>query len=143
MTRLIDIKYYRFDRDDDDQAAPPDVAWWNTLLRSASGYHAFQRQHSFNADPEDAARFLLFDPWLPLSVFNAAGAALYQLDKLKTDFDAKPGPEVKRAAEALQTRLEARPERVAGRTLHRYLDEVQVDIIGLASAVNERFFAPE
>ncbi|WP_375207945.1 alpha-E domain-containing protein [Hyphococcus sp.] len=142
VTRLIDIKYFRFDRDDDDEAAPPDVAWWNTLLRSASGYHAFQRRYSFNADPADAANFLLCDPWLPLSVTNAAETALYQIKQLEDDFDAAPGQEVKRAASALQDRLASPPARLSGRTLHRYLDHVQQEIMGLAIAVNDRYFEP-
>ncbi|MEZ5893758.1 MAG: alpha-E domain-containing protein [Parvularculaceae bacterium] len=142
VTRLIDIKYFRFDRDDDDQAAPPDVAWWNTLLRSASGYHAFQRRYSFNADPADAATFLICDRHLPLSVTCSAEAAFYQLDRLESDFSASPGPEVKRAASALKERLKSPPAKLSGRPLHRYLDQVQQEIMTLANAVNARYFAP-
>ena len=142
MTRLIDIKYFRFDLDDIDDAAPPDVAWWNTLLRSASGYHAFQRRHSFNADPADAAHFVLCDPHLPLSVSNAADAAFYQLERLERDFNARPGADVLAAANALETRLDAPPAKLNGRALHRYLDAIQQEIIGLANALNDRYFAP-
>jgi uncharacterized alpha-E superfamily protein len=141
-TRLIDIKYFRFDRDDDDAAAPPDVAWWNTLLRSASGYHAFQRRHSFNADALEAARFILTDPYLPLSVGNAANAAFYQLDRLERDFNAKPGADVNAAAEALKFRLTSPPKRLTGRALHRYIDAIQQEIIALANALDERYFSP-
>ncbi len=141
-TRLIDIKYFRFDREDDDEAAPPDVAWWNTLLRSASGYHAFQRRYSFNADPADAARFLICDKHLPLSVTNAVEAACTQLASLDEDFDARPGPFVARAAEALRERLAAPPARLSGRTLHRYLDQIQREIIALANALDDRYFSP-
>jgi len=142
MTRLIDIKYFRFDRDDVDEAAPPDVAWWNTLLRSASGYHAFQRRHSFNADPADAAHFVLCDPYLPLSVANAADSAFYQIERLERDFNAKPGAEILAAADALDARLEAPPAKLNGRALHRYLDAIQQEIIALANALNDRYFAP-
>lgn len=142
-TRLIDIKYFRFDHgDDDDEPAPPDVAWWNTLLRSASGYHAFQRRHSFNADPADAARFLICDKHLPMSVTNASDAACYQLSRLDADFDARPGPSVARASEALRERLAAPPTRLSGRPLHRYLDQIQREIIALANALNDRYFSP-
>lgn len=142
VTRLIDIKYFRFDRDDDDQAAPPDVAWWNTLLRSASGYHAFQRRYSFNADPADAAKFLLCDAHLPLSVANASEAAFYHIERLDADFGAAPGADVKKAAETLKARLDAPPARLSGRPLHRHLDQVQQEIIALANALNERYFSP-
>ncbi len=142
VTRLIDIKYFRFDRDDDHHATPPDVAWWNTLLRSVSGYHAFQRRHSFNADPADAAKFILCDNHLPLSVTSAANAAFYQIERLERDFNAQPGPDVLKAAETLQDRLNSPPARLSGRPLHKFLDQVQVDIMGLANALNERYFSP-
>lgn len=142
MTRLIDIKYFRFDRDDADEVAPPGVAWWNTLLRSASGYHAFQRSHSFNAAPSDAARFVLTDPYLPLSVASAAESAIYNLERLERDFAARPGAAVNEAAESLRFRLKSTPANLSGRTLHRFLDQVQREIILLANAINDRYFSP-
>lgn len=142
MTRLIDIKYFRFDRDDIDDTPPPDVAWWNTLLRSASGYHAFQRRHSFNADPADAARFVLCDPYLPLSVSNAANSAFYQIEKLDAEFNAKPGAEINAAVRTLRERLAGPPAKLNGRALHRYLDAIQQEIIALANALTDRYFAP-
>lgn len=143
VTRLIDIKYFRFDRDDDHEAAPPDVAWWNTLLRSASAYHAFQRRHSFNADPADAARFLLCSEHLPNSVKQASAMAFRQLTRLERDFNAKPDAPLKDAALALEERLNAPPVRLNGRALHRYIDAIQREIIDLANAVNDRYFAPD
>ena len=142
VTRLVDIKYYRYDCDDDKKVAPPDVAWWNTLLRSASGYHAFQRRHSFNADPTVAAEFLLLDRQLGFSVVNAAILAQRQLVKLETEFDARPGTEVFKAANALMERLENPPGPLSGRRLHRYLDQIQRDLITLANALYDRYFAP-
>ncbi len=142
MTRLIDMKYFRFDIDDIDDVTPPDVAWWNTLLRSASGYHAFQRRHSFNADAGDAAHFVLCDPYLPLSVTNAAEASFYQLGRLERDFNAKPGAAIVAAANALESRLASPPAKLNGRALHRYLDAIQQEIIALANALNDRYFAP-
>ncbi|MEO1252113.1 MAG: alpha-E domain-containing protein [Pseudomonadota bacterium] len=141
-TRLIDIKYFRFDRDDDDAAAPPDVTWWNTLLRSASGYHAFQRRHSFNADPEDAARFILFDPFLPHSVYHAAMTGFYGLERLERDFRARPDAGVAAAEEALRARIDNPPAHLRGRGLHRYIDALQREINTLANAINERYLSP-
>jgi uncharacterized alpha-E superfamily protein len=142
MTRLVDMKYFQVVPDEDGRAATADVAWWNTLLRSASGYHAFQRSHSFNPDPADAAAFLLFDLKFPRSVRGATATAFAILEKLEKDFRAAPGPEVKEAAKTLAERLEGPPERLAGRALHRYLDQTQRDIISLANALHGRYFSP-
>jgi len=143
MTRLIDIKYFEFDRDDDENVAPPDVAWWNTLLRSASAYHAFQRRHSFDPDPADAAGFLLFDGQLPLSVRAAAQSAFYHLGKLESEFGSKPGRAVSGAVDDLEALLGEPPDRLNGRPLHAYLDRLQRALINLANALNERYFSPE
>ncbi|MEZ5921653.1 MAG: alpha-E domain-containing protein [Parvularculaceae bacterium] len=141
MTRLIDVKYFR--SDDDDDAPVTDVAWWNTLLRTASGYHAFQRTYSFNPAPADAAHFLLFDEGFPRSVKGAAETALTCLKTLDRKFAARPGAEVTAAAEALADRLDNPPERLTGRPLHRYIDQIQSEIIALANALFERYFSPE
>lgn len=146
MTRFMDMKYFQVtggeDSPDDAPQPMPDVAWWNTLLRAASGYHAFQRLFSFNPQPEDAAAFLLQDLSFPRSVRGAAEAAFETLDRLDKDFSAKPGQDVKGAAKAFADRLEAPPARLTGRSLHRYLDDIQKDIMSLANALNERYFSP-
>lgn len=143
MTRLIDIKYFREDASEDDDAPPvPDVAWWNTLLRSASGYHAFQRRHSVAAGPMEAAQFLLFDPQFPRSVRGAAEIALTHLQTLQRDFDARPGPAVADAAAEFGATLGAPPAMLGGRSLHRYLDAIQARVIALANRLGERYFYP-
>lgn len=142
MTRLIDMKYFQVAPAEDGHPASADVAWWNTLLRSASGYHAFQRGHSFNPDPAEAASFLLFDLRFPRSVRGAAATAFAILEKLENDFHAAPGEQVKKAAKNLAERLEDPPEKLAGRALHRYLDQTQRDIISLANALYGRYFSP-
>ena len=142
VTRLIDMKYFQFDCDDINDVAPPDVAWWNTLLRSASGYHAFQRRHSFNADPADAARFVLCDRHLPLSVANSARDAITQLEHLEREFNAQPGADILHAAGTLRKTIDEPPPNLNGRALHQYLDRVQREIIALANALNIRYFAP-
>lgn len=141
-TRLIDIKYFRADAEDDDAPPVPDIAWWNTLLRSASGYHAFQRRHSVAAGPAEAADFLLYDAQFPRSVRGAVEIALAHLGTLERDFSAAPDAAVRAAAGALAERAGTRPPRLSGRALHRHIDAVQSDIIALANRVGERYFYP-
>jgi uncharacterized alpha-E superfamily protein len=142
MTRLLDMKYYQTDAEDEDAAPVADVAWWNSLLRSASGYHAFKRRHSFNPKPEDAARFLLHDTQFPRSVRGAADTAFRHLKTLERDFKAKPGKEVNEAAAAFAERLKSPPPKLIGRSLHRYIDQIQLDIVTLSKALYDRYFEP-
>jgi uncharacterized alpha-E superfamily protein len=142
MTRLIDVKYFRADAESEDAAPVPDVVWWNTLLRSASGYHAFQRSHPVDAGPEEAAAFLLFDRQFSRSVRGAVEAAGGHLRTLERDFKAKPGAGVNEAAAALADRLNTPPAKLSGRALHRFLDQIQSDIIMLANQLRDRYFSP-
>lgn len=145
-TRLLDVKYYQLKSagaDEEDGFAPPDIVWWNSLLRSASSYHAFRRRHSLSAGPAEAASFLLFDPDCPRSVKLAALAAADRLRELEDDYGAAPGAELDRACKGLLTLLEPDSPVKPGKSLHSYLDQVQVQLISFASALSTRYFGPD
>jgi hypothetical protein len=44
-TRLVDVKYQVLLPQPSDVGSPIDEAQWNTLLRSAAGFHAFRRNY--------------------------------------------------------------------------------------------------
>ncbi len=139
-TRLLDIKSYQLDREGADRQ--PDEVWWNTLLRSASGYHAFRRSGPVNPQPDAAAEFILFDSAFPRSVEGSVQEALALLDRLEAGFSVLHGPGVRAAREALRTALTQRPDVLLGQDLHAYLDRLQVALNGLGVAVAERHFDP-
>ena len=143
MTRLIDMKYFQIDATDEGDDVTPDVAWWNTLLRSASGYHAFRRRHSFNPKTQEAAAFILFDEDFPRSVCGALSEAFWCLDELERDYSGPCGGDVSEARDALAARMKNRPDDLRGRPLHSYLDGVQNDIIALVNALSDRYFSME
>ena len=142
-TRLLDVKYYQLasaGSDDDNLVAPPDIVWWNCLLRSASVFHAFRRRHDLNAGPVEAARFLLFDEDCPQSVRLSAIGAADRLRELECDYGAAPSADLRAASEQLLELLS--PEKVVkpGKDLHSYLDNVQRQIISFNEALGERYF---
>lgn len=145
-TRLLDVKYYQLKSagaDEEAGFAPPDIVWWNSLLRSASSYHAFRRRHSLSAGPTEAATFLLLDQDCPRSVKLAALAAADRLRELEDDYGAAPGPELDQACRGLLSLLEPDAPVKPGKSLHGYLDQVQLQIIAFASALASRYFAPD
>jgi len=145
-TRLLDVKYYQLKSagaDDEDGFVPPDIVWWNSLLRSASSYHAFRRRHSLSAGPTEAAAFLLFDPDCPRSVKLSAIAAADRLRELEDDYGAAPGADLKRASKDLLALLEPDGPVKPGKSLHAYLDAVQLQLNGFAGALSERYFGPD
>lgn len=143
-TRLVDVKYYQITEpgDDGDAIIPPDIVWWNSLLRSASSYHAFRRRHALSAGPTEAASFLLFDEDCPRSVRLSVNEAAERLRELEDDYGAAPSLELRQICHSLVDLL-ARTEPVKpGRALHRYLDDVQLQLISFAEALSERYFGP-
>jgi uncharacterized alpha-E superfamily protein len=145
-TRLVDVKYYQITKPGEDgemDVTPPDSAWWNSLLRSASSYHAFRRRHALSAGPAEAATFLLFDEDCPRSVRLSVNAAAYRLEELEIDYDAAPDDALRTASDQLVALLSQASSIKPGKALHRYLDEVQIQLSGFANGVAARYFGPD
>lgn len=143
MTRLLDMKYFQIDASGEDDTIAPDVTWWNTLLRSASGYQAFRRRHSFNPRAEEAAAFFLFDPHFPRSVACALSEVFSCLSELENNYSGDAGAHVTAGRARLARRIERPEETLRGQALHRYLDETQRDMIALSNALTARYFSPD
>jgi uncharacterized alpha-E superfamily protein/transglutaminase-like putative cysteine protease len=141
-TRLLDIKSYQLDGEEGGGDRQPDEAWWNTLLRSASGYHAFRRSGPVNPQADAAAEFILFDRAFPRSVEGCVQEVLWLLDRLESNYRVIHGPEVHAARETLRELLLDRPAALLGQHLHDYLDRIQVALIALAGSLAERHFDP-
>lgn len=139
-TRLLDIKSYQLDSA--THSGQPDEVWWNTLLRSASGYHAFRRSGPVNPQPDAAAEFILFDGAFPRSVDSCVNEVVWLLDRLETGFGVIHGPAVNEARDRLRAQLVRRPEELKGGSLHAYLDQLQLALIGIGSAIADRHFDP-
>lgn len=142
LTRLIDIKYFQIAAAEGSEAIAPDAAWWNSLLRSASGYHAFRRRHSFDPDTTEAASFLLFDEDFPRSVCASANEIFNCLNELAGDYGAAPDGDLVAARRALYDVLNTDRPDLSGTALHDYIDDVQGKLIDLSSALSNRYFAP-
>jgi uncharacterized alpha-E superfamily protein len=141
-TRLIDVKYYQLaTAGGEEDYTPPDIVWWNSLLRSASSYHAFRRRHSVTAGPSDAAAFLLYDSDCPRSVRTSVLAAADRLRELEEDYDAAPSARLGRARDGLVTSVKRQDKVEPGPALHRALDDIQVRVIKFADALSRRYFS--
>ncbi|MEL7488528.1 MAG: alpha-E domain-containing protein, partial [Pseudomonadota bacterium] len=110
--------------------------------RSASAYHAFRRRHSYNPHAEEAAAFLIFDEDFPRSVACALGEGFTCLDELERDYGAEATAPVRESRQRLAELLSARPEKLCDKPLHRYLDQVQVEINAFSNDLAARYFAP-
>jgi uncharacterized alpha-E superfamily protein len=140
-TRLVDVKYQVLLPQPSDVGSPVDEAQWNTVLRSAAGFHAFRRVNPQSMSPPKVVEFLVFDQRFPRSVAASVLAANEHLGVLRLKY----GHTAKRAASGLLRKLAASlAEDTAGdliaRGLHEGLDEIQAELGAVTDALGREFF---
>jgi uncharacterized alpha-E superfamily protein len=140
-TRLVDVKYQVLLPRPSDVGSPIDEAQWNTVLRSAAGFHAFRRVNPQSMSPPKVVEFIVFDQRFPRSVAASVLVANEHLGELRLKY----GHTAKRAASGLLRKLAASlaedtAEDLIARGLHEGLDEIQAELAGVTDALGREFF---
>lgn len=140
-TRLLDMKYQAFSPEVPEEPDAVAHSQWETLLRSAAGYHAFRRVRPRGLTPGNIADFLLFDRRFPRSVLVSLDACTSLLDTLDREYRLRRVREARRAARAFRERL----SRVNVRTLpkedvHDLLDDIQIRLAGISDELRRSLF---
>ncbi len=143
-TRLVDVKYEVLLPVPNDVGTAVDEAQWNTVLRSAAGFHAFRRVYRGKMSAENVVGFLLFDTRFPRSVAGSIQAANAHLHELRLKF----GHADKRATSTRMRRLHAvmaedTAAELIARGMHEELDKIQVQLAGIVDALGREFFLHE
>jgi len=140
-SRLLDIKYHTLLPSIDDIGSPLDISQWNTLLRSAAGYHAFRRVHARGLNPNDAAGFLIFDEAFPRSICGCINQIADLMTELKSRYALRAGNGAMERLDEIQAILSTRTiERIVAKGLHEFLDALQTQLIALTSDLGAAFF---
>ncbi len=137
-TRVLDIG---FSRVADTRIEALDAIHWNVLLRSVAGYHAFRGRYPSGPEPHNVAMFLLYDQEFP----RAVGLCIDRLSARLLELEARHGHRrhaaVEEARRSLAFRLETGPgSRISGARLHKFLDEMQIALGQVSSAIAEHYF---
>ena len=140
-TRLVDVKYQVLLPPPSDVGSAIDEAQWNTVLRSAAGFHAFRRVNPQSMSPAKVVDFIVFDKRFPRSVAASVLVANEHLHELRL----KCGHTAKRAASNLLRRLaaslaEETAAELIARGLHEGLDEIQAQLGAVSDALGREFF---
>lgn len=137
-TRILDMGYERLALVEGDAVG---AIYWNALLRSVSGYHAFRLRHPQGSDPEDIARFLLYDLEFPRAValcVNQLSARLTELERRHGEHRRK---EVEKARRSLEYTLETGIElKLSSKRLHQFIDNLQLALADLSTALSRTYF---
>lgn len=141
-TRLLDIRYHLLmDPREGEERRVAELARWSGVLRAAAGYHAFRRVAKPGFAPADVVAFLLLDPGFPRSVGLCVREMRAALGELGTRWGLHQAARPLALAEALdRTLCERPPARMIEDGLHRVLDTIQLDLIGLAAEIGTVFF---
>jgi len=139
-TRLVDIKYHALLPNAQDVGTAIDVAQWNALLRYVAAYHGYRRVYPHEMTPTTVAGFILCDPNFPRSIRHCATSIRTTLERLLRQ-DGLGGVEFGTdALDALDALATTPPRDIIARGLHEYLDEVQLKLNELGTAIADTFF---
>ncbi len=108
---------------------------WASVLKSLSAHQMFRRTVRSGISGPEALRFLLRDPQFPKSVEHSLtriSRALLELPR----YDVA----MQRCAEVQRLLVDAEVAELAGEGLHEYVDQLQIGIADLHSALTETYF---
>lgn len=140
-TRVLDIKYHTLLPSPRDVGTPIDISQWNSLLRSAAGYHAFRRVYPRGMTPAAVAGFLLFNDNFPRSVLVCMREVDSLLNRLNSKYRLRRGSlPLERSDELLGNLSNQTIESVISVGLHEYLDGLQINFGKLSNDIAQAFF---
>lgn len=143
-TRLVDVKYHVLLPQPSDVGSPTDEAQWNTVLRSAAGFHAFRRLSPHSMSPARVVEFLVFDRRFPRSVAASVLIAHGHLHELRLKYGHMPKRIASNRLRKLAATLsEDSAEDLVARGMHEGLDEIQLELGEITNALGREYFLLE
>ncbi|WP_119678608.1 alpha-E domain-containing protein [Indioceanicola profundi] len=143
-TRLLDIKYHTLLPSTADIGSPFDISQWNSLLRSAAGYHAFRRVYPRGMTASGVAGFLLFNDAFPRSVAVCIREVEQVLGRLTSKYRLRRGNLALERLDEIQAALQTHAiDDVIDRGLHEYLDWLQLRLGSVSEEISRAFFGME
>jgi uncharacterized alpha-E superfamily protein len=139
-SRILDVKYFMLLPQADLVNSPIDNIQWSAVLKSASAFEMFRKEHH-RITPRNVADFLIFDYRFPRSIRHCITKSVICLHRITLTSPAM----ARNAAERLLGRLEAdleysEIEEVIARGMHEYLDSLQTRLNQVDRAIGATFF---
>ena len=139
-SRILDVKYFMLLPRADLVNSPIDNIQWTAVLKSASAFEMFRKQHH-QITPRGVANFLIFDRHFPRSIQHCVTKSKICLQRI----NGAGNGSTRNAAERQVGRLEADlaygdiDEVITG-GMHEYLDNLQIRLNQINTAIGTTYF---
>ena len=138
-SRILDVKYFMLLPQVDLVNTPIDNIQWTAVLKSASAFEMYRKEHHL-ITPRMVASFLILDNDFPRSIRHCINKARICLERIMNG-----GPGGSNPAEKLLGRLKADLEytdieEVIQQGMHEYLDSLQTRLNQVDMAIGASFF---
>lgn len=140
-SRILDVKYFILLPSVDQVGTPIDDIQWAALLRSASAFEMYRKEHG-RISPRGVVDFLLLDPQFPRAIRFCLRVARDSFHAIS----GTPSGTFRHSPEKLLGQLcsdlaYATVDDIIGRGPHEYLDDLQKKMNQVGTGIFDTFFA--
>ncbi len=141
-SRVLDVKYHMLLPSVEAVGTPVDLVQWSALLKSVSAYDMYRKKYG-KINPSSICEFLLFDKNFPRSVLSCIEHA-HESVRAISDHDEDHMNEPSRLLGKLKAHLEyTEVNEVLKEGLHEFIDDIQVKLNNISTAIFENFFSTQ
>lgn len=142
MSRLLDVRFAQLQTGATDGGTPiGDFTHWTMLLRACGGHHAYRRLVSGPLQPENVARFLIFEQSFARSIAHTLGECERSINELRTICGVPtPTSVLKRISDLKDMVHTAQKDPGLVTHLHNFNDAIQCHLIELTTDLGDTYF---
>jgi uncharacterized alpha-E superfamily protein len=139
-SRILDVKYFMLLPRADLVNSPIDNIQWTAVLKSASAFEMYRKEHH-RITPKNVAAFLIFDRDFPRSIRHCATKAKVCLHRITGSSPGSTHNAAEKQAGRLTSGLDYTDiDEVIEQGMHEYLDGLQTQLNQLDAAIGTTFF---
>lgn len=140
-SRILDVKYFALKPKARDKNVVLDDLQWSSVLRSVSALEMYRKEHKRIA-PAKVVEFLLLDAAFPRAIRYCIDQASDALDSIVALAPELSDCSAKQAMALLRSDIETvQVDAILNDGLHKFIDQLQVKMNNVGSAIHETFFA--
>lgn len=139
-SRILDVKYFMLLPQADLVNTPMDNIQWTAVLKSASAFEMFRKQHH-HITPRNVAEFLIFDGQFPRSIRHCVSKAQICLHRINGSAPGSAQNQAEKLVGRLKSDLDYTDiDEVIHFGMHQYMDNLQTRLNQVDTAIGSTFF---